>query len=48
MKRKKISIYITKEQNDFLADMVESGKAANRSHAARIAIARLKEVTKNE
>ena len=38
----KISVSITREENSFLDKLVESGKAANKSHAVRLAIQELK------
>ena len=38
----KISVSITRDENSFLEGMVNEGKAANKSHAVRLAIQELK------
>lgn len=39
----KISVSVTPEDADFLSELIKTGKAANRSHAVRMAISKLKE-----
>lgn len=42
----KISISVTRQDADFLGKLIKTGRAANRSHAVRLAISKLMEAEK--